>query len=163
MIEARVQREADVVVNLHLQREFNEFLWNVPSHFASYFEGEKFDNGENAAVLDNANRLLNFADPPSAFRDLTAVYIMTRMGMVTDQDNFVAIDDLYFLPEALDNGREDGGIFGENAAQTMVDVLNLRHSSHYPHKEAEERLWKETEERYGVTIELQEERYALVG
>lgn len=158
MVEYDIQQAADSVVNTKLQRELDQIIEVIPGPSFSWGD---ISGVNQADILTRMAEILNFARVPLSFKELQLDQIARAVDIKYARNVPSMIDDI-MIPQLLLDTREDGGIFGSNAVQTIIDALNACAGSRFQDELLEKKIQREAEVRYGVFIQLVEGVYTVV-
>lgn len=160
MVEYNIHTAVDEIVSSRLQRELKEEVLDaIPGPSFNWGDIDKIDK---TGILDKSRALLNFAQATPKYKEVMLDQLARAVDPQYAINKFSIIDDITLLQLLVDR-RGDGGIFGDNAIQTVLDTLNVIVSYPFGDGEVEARIKSEAEERYGVKIELREGVHVLIG
>lgn len=152
-------REAARIVSASLQSELDQRILDVIP--GPTFEWGNLEDIDQIDLLSRARWLLKFAGAPASVRDVVLQQVARAIDAEFVTNDTSPIDDIT-IPQLLRDIRGDGGIFGVNAYKTYLNVLNYCARSPFPDPTLENRIKSETEEVFGIAIELQEGIYTRV-
>ena len=149
MVESRA---IDPATAVKLQSGLVDLLRSVPGPL----DAQVLEPGREHVLLGRLQLYEGVGVVPPTLFSLMRYYVSNERGMVPESvaaPIVPRITNLYHLPDVLGQ-RNDGGLFGKNAAQAMIDVLNLCYSSEFRDPVIEAGLIRETREYYGVDVVL---------